>query len=309
MGRGRGGGRGGGLGGYSRGGGGSGGGGGGSGGGGRRQRWLAAAAAFVGESDDAIKKHDVAGSGGDDSTADEETDSSTTSSSGSDSASYSDAGMDPVELAMWDLGQCDAKRCTGRRLVRARRVTSLPLGAPFAGVVLSPAGTRALSRADAPLLASGGLSVIDCSWARVDGLPLARMRGAAARGLPYLVAANSVNYGRPHKLSCAEALAAALVICGRPAQARATLRGFGWGAEFLRINGELLSRYAGAADAEGVLAVQSAWMEQLRAEFSAKSSRDRGLPPPSSDEEEDVSGAASSKAAAGNVDTSEAADL
>lgn len=42
----------------------------------------------------------------------------------------------PIRLAMWDLGQCDRKRCTGTRLVHQRVVGELRLGQPFPGTYI-----------------------------------------------------------------------------------------------------------------------------------------------------------------------------
>ena len=54
----------------------------------------------------------------------------------------------PLTLRMWDFEQCDAKRCTGRRLCRFGYIKSMKPGQNFRGIVLSPHGQQALSKAD-----------------------------------------------------------------------------------------------------------------------------------------------------------------
>ena len=177
-----------------------------------------------------------------------------------------------VSLAMWDFGQCDGKRCTGRKLARLRMIRTLAVGDGWRGLVLSPEGKQAVSPADREAVHAHGLSVIDCSWALVDGLPYHRMKGQA-RLLPYLVAANSVNYGKPFRLSCAEAIAATLHIVGLRLDAVRVMAQFSWGLEFLRINAELLDDYAAAGDSQGVVAAQEAWMRRVEVEAADRSLR------------------------------------
>lgn len=89
-----------------------------------------------------------------------------------------------------------------------------------------------------------------------------RCRGVAPRLLPWLVAANPVNFGRPCKLSCAEALAAALYICGWRDEAIDLMSRFKWGHSFFSTNEELLDRYSQCETAADVIRVQNEWLAQ-----------------------------------------------
>ncbi len=81
------------------------------------------------------------------------------------------------------------------------------------------------------------------------------VRGVS-RCLPYLIAANPVNYGVPTKLSTVEALAAALYIAGFGEEAERLLSIFKWGPQFFTLNKELLDSYASAKNSSEVVELQ-----------------------------------------------------
>ncbi|MFB6068332.1 MAG: DUF367 family protein [Halobacterium sp.] len=156
-------------------------------------------------------------------------------------------------------GDDDPDKCTARKLARFDLVSlhRSDAATPY-GVVLNPHAERALSPADADHL--GALVALDCSW---ESASTSRFTlPGEHRALPYLVAANPVNFGRPMRLTTVEALAAAAHILGAPARAERLLAKFTWGETFLDLNAEPLARYAGCADSTEVVAVQREYLDR-----------------------------------------------
>ncbi|XP_062094779.1 uncharacterized protein LOC133800747 isoform X2 [Humulus lupulus] len=214
----------------------------------------------------------------------------------SDQATEEEPAGPKIKLAMWDFGQCDSKKCTGRKLSRFGLIKELRVNSGFGGIVLSPVGTQCVSREDYSLINRKGLAVVDCSWARLGEVPFVKLRCSAPRLLPWLVAANPINYGRPCQLSCVEALSAALVICGEEETANSLLGKFKWGHAFLSLNRELLKAYSECENSASIISVQNAWLSQQRevpkapvevegekessrTEVEGSSDSDDGLPP------------------------------
>ncbi|KAG5327866.1 TSR3 protein, partial [Pseudoatta argentina] len=171
-------------------------------------------------------------------------------------------------VAMWDMEHCDPKKCSGRKLARHGLIRILQLGARFPGLCLTPMGDKCVSPTDCDIVQEYGCAVVDCSWARLDDTPFNRMKTSHPRILPFLVAANPINYGKPYQLSCVEAIAATLIITGFPNEAELYLGKFSWGHSFLELNSELLEKYALCTTSEEIITAQEtylkkAWQEKL----------------------------------------------
>ncbi|XP_067670738.1 18S rRNA aminocarboxypropyltransferase-like isoform X2 [Haliotis asinina] len=169
----------------------------------------------------------------------------------------------PCPLAMWDLEQCDPKKCSGRKLGRLGYVRTLRLQQRFDGIVLTPVGTRCVSPEDSDIIAQSGLAVVDCSWAKLEDTPFSKMKAGHPRLLPYLIAVNPINYGRPCKLSCVEAYAAAFYLTGFKELGTILLSKFKWGNNFYKVNEALLERYVACKTSAEIVQVQQDYLAEI----------------------------------------------
>ncbi|KAL0128434.1 hypothetical protein PUN28_003603 [Cardiocondyla obscurior] len=169
-------------------------------------------------------------------------------------------------VAMWNMEHCDPKKCSGRKLARHGLIKILRLGARFPGLCLTPIGEKCVSPTDCDIVREYGCAVVDCSWARLDDTPFNRMKSPYPRLLPFLVAANPINYGKPCRLSCVEAIAATLIITGFTNEANLYLGKFSWGHSFLELNGELLEKYALCTSSTEIIAAQEEFLKKARQE-------------------------------------------
>eukprot|EP01039_Chlorochromonas_danica_P001570 gene1570-1715_t len=207
-----------------------------------------------------------------------------------------------VKVVLWEFGQNDPKRDSGMKLCRLGYAKSLKPGKPFTGIVLSAEGSKVVSPADVDIVRSQGIAGINCSWNRISEVPTATLgKRPNQRRLPLLLAANTVNYGRPWKLNTAEAIAATLYITGYPEDAVAIMYPFSYGSEFLRLNSQLLEAYAKCRTEEEVERVSQGFLAGLEKKKQEKEERvaagrknenniggymdDMDLPPMESDEE------------------------
>lgn len=85
--------------------------------------------------------------------------------------------------------------------------------------------------------------------------------------VPYLIAANTVNYGKPWRLNCVEALAACFYICGHEDWAKDVLKPFRYGDAFLDINSKILRRYAACETEEDVKKTEEEWLAKIEREY------------------------------------------
>jgi pre-rRNA-processing protein TSR3 len=152
---------------------------------------------------------------------------------------------------------CDPRKCTVKKLEKAgflkifNKISQIPRNT----LLLDPTEEQALSPADKYVKS---ITVLDCSWTVLDTGNVISWR--IRRALPFLIAANPVNFGKPCILSSVEALAAALYIIGQKDRAAELLSKVSWGIRFLEVNKEPLDMYSNAKDSRDVIKIQELYI-------------------------------------------------
>ncbi|MCD6126849.1 MAG: DUF367 family protein [Methanomicrobia archaeon] len=159
-----------------------------------------------------------------------------------------------MKLYIYHMKQCDPKKCTGLKLIRLK--LAIPVRKIPRCTILNPLSEKAFSPED-----KRDILALDCSWERSREIFLKYRENS--RALPYLIAANPVNYGKPTKLSTVEALAAALYILNEKEKALNILSKFSWGRVFIDLNYEMLEEYSKAGNSREIVEIQKKFIGDI----------------------------------------------
>lgn len=172
-----------------------------------------------------------------------------------------------VDIRLWihDMEGDDPKKCSARKLLRTKMATRIDsiYRFPPRMILLHPYSDKAMSPADRTFAENKGIGIVDCSWVDAEKIFSKKMTYTRyeCRSLPFVLAANPVNWGKPFKLSSLEAFSAALYITGHKEQAQNILGIYNWGNNFLELNREPLERYSRAKNSSEIITIQEDYIK------------------------------------------------
>jgi pre-rRNA-processing protein TSR3 len=167
-----------------------------------------------------------------------------------------------IKLFVYHANEDDPKKCSARKLAKfgfiklETHIRKTPRGA----VLLNPFADKSLSKEDLSIAQENGILAVDCSWENAENSFDYLDKRNHPRALPFIVASNPVNYGKPFKLTTLEALAAALFILGYNEDAREILNLYKWSQHFLELNKEPLYEYSKAKNSKEIIGIMEKYI-------------------------------------------------
>jgi len=167
-----------------------------------------------------------------------------------------------MKLIVYHANEDDPKKCSARKLHKfgfvelETKIRKTPKDA----ILLNPFAEKSLSKEDLSIAEKHGILAVDCSWKNAEKSFDFLDKRCKSRALPFVVAANPVNYGKPFKLTTLEAFAAALYILGDIEKAEEMLNLYKWGPTFLVLNKGPLGDYRKAENSAEIIKIMKQYM-------------------------------------------------
>jgi len=160
-----------------------------------------------------------------------------------------------MKLVVYHADEDDPKKCSAKKLARFGfvKIETNIRRTPKDMILLNPFAEKSISREDLIVAKKHGLLAVDCSWKNAENSFDFLDKKNHPRALPFVIAVNPVNYGKPLKLSTLEAFAAALYILNDVEKAEEILNLYKWGPNFLTLNKEPLEDYRNAKNSKEVV--------------------------------------------------------
>jgi len=161
-----------------------------------------------------------------------------------------------MKLFVYHANEDDPKKCSAKKLAKFGFVelTNNIRKTPKDAILLNPFADKSLSREDKKISEKNGILAVDCSWKNAENSFDFLDKRCVSRALPFLVASNPVNYGKPFKLTTLEAFSATLYILGEIENAKEILKIYKWGPHFLELNKAPLEDYRKAKNSLEIVA-------------------------------------------------------
>jgi len=170
--------------------------------------------------------------------------------------------MSNIKLFVYHANEDDPKKCSARKLNKfgfVKLETNIKK-TPRDAILLNPLCKKSLSPEDKKIALKNGILALDCSWENAENSFDYLDKRNHSRALPFIIAANAVNYGKPFKLSTLEAFTAALYILDDVKTAEKILNLYKWGPTFLVLNKEPLEDYRKAENSSQIIDIMKRYI-------------------------------------------------
>ena len=167
-----------------------------------------------------------------------------------------------IQLIVYHANEDDPKKCSAKKLHKFgfAKIEKNIRRVPKHAILLNPFAEKSLSKEDVVTARKNGILAIDCSWKNAEKCFEYLCKKNVSRALPFLVAANPVNYGKPFKLTTLEAFAAALYVLGERNYAKDILNIYKWGPHFLELNKQPLEDYRNAKSSKEIIQIMDEYI-------------------------------------------------